>query len=280
MAARRQEQQFNTMLRQRIITAAILVAFVLLAFYFLPPEGLFVLLLGVSVIAAYEWSKLSGLRSWTSTGLFVVVLISAVGILVTNSQFAVPIQLFGVFLWICLAALLIKSKAMSLSPVFQRIIGIAILVLAVFSISNLYISVDSPGKWLAGLILIVATADMAAYFSGKRFGKTKLAPRISPGKTVEGVKGSFFAVFALGLVTGTLVWQDDYSEILIWTGVCLLTACFCVFGDLFVSAQKRIAGQKDSGKLLPGHGGALDRIDSILAAAPFYSLCVQFLMID
>ncbi|MHB1591728.1 MAG: phosphatidate cytidylyltransferase, partial [Sulfuricella sp.] len=126
-----------------------------------------------------------------------------------------------------------------------------------------------PGLFL-GLLAVVWIADSAAYFSGRKFGRHKLAPAISPGKTWEGVAGAFLAVTLYGLAWG--MW--DGSTVLfssgLWRGVLLLwlLTLFGILGDLFESWMKRVAGLKDSGRILPGHGGMLDRIDALTAAMP------------
>jgi len=123
-------------------------------------------------------------------------------------------------------------------------------------------------EYLIYPLLIVWLADGGAYFAGKKFGRVKLAPAISPGKTWEGVVGGFVLVSALGV--GTAVWQDlGVGAVL---PLCLAVAAISVVGDLTVSMFKRTAGVKDSGTLFPGHGGVLDRVDSIAAAAPLFVL--------
>jgi phosphatidate cytidylyltransferase len=109
-------------------------------------------------------------------------------------------------------------------------------------------------------------------------GRTKLAPHISPGKTVEGVAGGVLAVVLLAWLCGTMLWKFEGILLAMWTGLAALTALFSVAGDLTESKLKRIAGVKDSGRLLPGHGGVLDRIDALTAAAPVFGLGVILLL--
>jgi len=129
------------------------------------------------------------------------------------------------------------------------------------------------GRWLTlYLLMIVWVADSGAYFAGHRWGKTKLAPHVSPGKTWEGVAGGLAAVLLLALLAGVFGWRFGASELVIWVILSLVTAFVSVFGDLFESRAKRAAGVKDSGSILPGHGGVLDRIDAFTAAAPVFML--------
>ena len=128
-------------------------------------------------------------------------------------------------------------------------------------------------KLLLFALLIVWVADMGAYFAGKQFGRVKLAPSISPGKTWEGVFGGLVLVVVL-----TLVWAHfGEMELNVLLPFCLAVGALSVVGDLTVSMFKRTAGVKDSGKLFPGHGGVLDRIDSVSAAAPLFALGLNWL---
>ena len=194
-------------------------------------------------------------------------------------NFALIIDGFAVVMWLGIAWLLStypKYQERRLLFVSSAILSLS---LAFFAISDLILTNTNGTWWVLGMFSVIWSADAAAFFTGRRFGKKKLAPRISPGKTVEGVKGSLFVIFAFSLISGTIVWENSYGRILLWVLVCLITASYSVIGDLFVSMNKRITGVKDSGRLLPGHGGILDRIDSTLSAAPVYALCVKVLFV-
>ncbi len=265
------------MLRQRILTGLVLAAAVTGAVIYVPvaaAAGLAVAL----VLAAFEWAQLSRIKNKFGIGVFVFGCLGLGICLYLLSPFSLWINTLGILVWCVIAVKLRRPGILSLSSFAQCIFGLLILPLSVFAIASVFIGLPNGAYWVLGLLAIVSTADIAAYAFGKRFGKTKAAPRISPGKTVEGIKGCFFSAFALGLISGTLIWQDDYSSILLWTGVCLLVSLLAVFGDLFVSVQKRICAVKDSGRLLPGHGGVLDRVDSTLAAAPLYAFLTQLLI--
>ena len=129
----------------------------------------------------------------------------------------------------------------------------------------------SPLVLLFALVL-VWVADTMAYFAGHLFGRTKLAPAISPGKTVEGVVGGMIGVALVAGFGGTLVWGYHAATLALWIGLSVVSALFSVLGDLLESKFKRIAGVKDSGRIFPGHGGALDRIDALTAALPVFAL--------
>ena len=142
----------------------------------------------------------------------------------------------------------------------------------------------SPWLLLAAMA-IVWIADTAAYFSGRTFGRRKLAPQVSPGKTWEGVYGALFAVglYAVALVPlaerAGFLRPKSLLAISLWTGFALLVTAVSVFGDLFESLLKRHAGVKDSGALLPGHGGVLDRTDALFAAMPLLALAAQMFLV-
>jgi phosphatidate cytidylyltransferase len=146
------------------------------------------------------------------------------------------------------------------------ICGALVLVPAYVALVSLYSL--RPSVLLFALVIIWA-ADIGAYFAGKSFGRIKLAPRISPGKTWEGVIGGLAAVVLVGVAV-RLYWLEIDVAVII--PFCLAVATLSVVGDLTVSMFKRSAGLKDSGRVFPGHGGVLDRIDSVTAAAPLFAL--------
>ena len=121
------------------------------------------------------------------------------------------------------------------------------------------------------LLVVVWSADTFAYLAGRRFGKRKLAPSISPGKTIEGLAGGLIGAGLVALLAAIYALDLSPAQTLIWLLASLVAALFSVVGDLFESRLKRRAGVKDSGGLLPGHGGVLDRIDGLLAAAPVFA---------
>jgi phosphatidate cytidylyltransferase len=126
------------------------------------------------------------------------------------------------------------------------------------------------------LFILIWSADIGAYFAGKKFGKTKLAIEISPGKTLEGLYGALFASVVVGLVF-TLYFNFSAMSIGDFLMLSVITVLVSVYGDLFFSAAKRIRGVKDSGMILPGHGGLLDRLDSVIAAIPVFYAGVWFI---
>jgi phosphatidate cytidylyltransferase len=160
-----------------------------------------------------------------------------------------------------------------------RVVG-GFLVLVPLWVAAVYLLAadDETPRVLLFLFVLVWVADSAAYFAGSIMGRTRLAPHVSPGKTVEGVAGGMLGVVLLAWLCGTMLWKFEGMLLAMWVGLAAVTALFSVVGDLTESKLKRIAGVKDSGRLLPGHGGVLDRIDALTSAVPVFALGVIFLL--
>ncbi|SIS45840.1 phosphatidate cytidylyltransferase [Neptunomonas antarctica] len=269
------------MLKQRILTASILAPLVLCGVFLLSVKGFAVFFAAVTLIGAWEWALLSGMkkpiyRLIFSSIVFLVIVIS--GWLFTLGQYYF-VLLPAVLIWLMAFVWVVRypSPGIWAKSAVRSVCGVLILAAAWLSMLELK-SLESGNAWLLLILLIVWAADIGAYFSGKRWGKTKLAPHVSPGKTREGMYGGLVAV---GITVVVFSW---WNELELDATVYLMLLSFLVglvsvMGDLFESLLKRHAGIKDSGSILPGHGGVLDRIDSILAAAPFYFIGLTFLPI-
>ncbi|NOZ10972.1 MAG: phosphatidate cytidylyltransferase [Gammaproteobacteria bacterium] len=262
------------MLKSRVITAIIMAA-ILLGVLFGLSGTTFALVLGLVVLAgAWEWSRLAGLTRVESR-LFYVVVITAVGVLCYRYVFPdIWPLLVSVGWWLAIVGLLfyLQLRGGQLqSRAFVLLAGIVVLVPAWYAAVVLH-AIDLRRPWLLlSVLMVIWAADIAAYFVGKARGRIRLAPHLSPGKTVEGLFGGLVGVLVVALLLGT-VWQLEAAMLLAWMGLCLICGLFSAVGDLFESVIKRQAGAKDSGNLLPGHGGILDRIDSFTAAAPVFAL--------
>jgi phosphatidate cytidylyltransferase len=256
----------------RLLTAAALIAAFLGALFWLDRFAFSAVVAAVVVLGGHEWATLSGIRgpgTWTYGAACAIVFVSSM-------------QLAGAASWICGLAVLFwalaapSMLARGLGPVAMRLgTGLVVLVPA-----GLAMAVLSPRLVLLALGL-VWIADTGAYLAGRAFGRRKLAPKISPGKTWEGVAGGGVGTLIYAMICG--VFSPDLGgrvEGVIWVpflaGVLALFA-LSVIGDLFESALKRQAGVKDSGRLLPGHGGVLDRIDSATATLPLALLLFKAL---
>lgn len=254
---------------QRIKTAIILIVIVGVALFASKSPILFLPLLAVGVtIAAHEWTKL--MPKWRQPLLFVLMVL-------VITLISIWLQVSWIYWWI--GSVLIWLMALSWVSQFPTqtnwygkklaLMGIVILTAAITAM--FYLWQLSPW-WLMYVFILVWCADSGAYFVGRKFGRRKMAPNVSPNKSMEGLAG--------GLITGLVVVLGISVFFLHLAGTALIgfmalsgiTIMASILGDLFESMLKRRAGVKDSGTILPGHGGILDRIDSLLSATPIFAL--------
>ena len=265
------------MLKTRIITGVVLlVAFI--ADLFFASFAIFALILGfVVAAAAWEWGRLCGIVNENLQSVYA----SLVGVLALVALYVPYNEMF--IRWLLLAALIFWLIVPALFYLFPRLAAIdapdlRLLALGFFLFSASAVSIQylrsfapEGSAWLLFYALsIVWLMDIGAYFSGKKFGKNKLAPLISPGKTWEGVYGGLTVTAVLFIVVAfTVDWaHGNLWKLLVAT---FMAAVFSVVGDLYESRIKRAANRKDSSRLLPGHGGVLDRIDGVIAAVPVFA---------
>lgn len=270
------------MLKQRVITGVILAALVISLILILPSSLFNAITLVVFIgIGGWEWSRLTGINDSTKSYVFIAVLATVALIGLFFSSFLWPFILLVGGLWWFVVLGLLASYQPNTSFYKQNtwlLKGAAFLTLVVswWFIQKLH---GMNPLWLLYLIFLISITDIAAYFTGKAFGKRKLAPMLSPGKTLEGAAGGMFAA---GVAAGvmTLIADIPNVEKLPFVMLSLVTAALSIVGDLFESLIKREAGMKDSGTILPGHGGVLDRIDSLLAALPFFTIGLAWLQLQ
>ena len=253
------------MLKQRVITALIAVAVLLIVLFAVPSRVAEAVIALLVLAGGWEWSAFLGRDSRETRILYVIVLAVALG-LVTWQAPAINGALFRVALaWWVGALIWIFFYPTEIPTAIRWIGGLLVLV----PLYNALIVLYHVGPFiLLGALLIVWAADTGAYVAGKLLGRVKLAPQISPGKTWEGVIGGLTTVGLLALAVAGF----SGAQAAVLVPFCLAVACASVVGDLTVSMFKRTAGVKDSGSLFPGHGGVLDRIDSVAAAAPLFAL--------
>ena len=264
------------MLKQRILTALVLLPLVIWGIIALPTAYLAILLGILIAQGAWEWGALMQLSSVAQRIGIVVLLVG--GMLASWFTWFAPagnwlaLPVLSLFWWL-LALVWVLSYPRTTSrwarPWLQLPIGLAVLLPAWVAVIGLH-GAGAKGPYLLLYVLsLIWVADSGAYFGGRRWGRRKLAPRVSPGKSWEGV---FTALVASGLYALLAAYWLGIERNLwaLFAVLSLVTVMFSILGDLAESMFKRHAGLKDSGTLLPGHGGVLDRIDSITAAAPVF----------
>lgn len=264
------------MLKQRVITALILAPLVIAAVWLLPTDTLSLLMALVVAFGAREWAQLSGI-SHTGGQLFYSLLVLSLMLaayLYLPSAWTAWVVGFSVLWWVLALYRLSSFRGESGMPGFELIHaleGLAVLVPAWLSLVAIHRIPENGHVLLLFLLVLIWSADVGAYIAGHLWGRHKLAPQVSPGKTREGVYGAIFSALLCGLFLAWWIGTALPKAPLILL-LCLVTMLFSVVGDLFESLLKRRQGIKDSGTLLPGHGGMLDRIDSLTAAAPVFLL--------
>ena len=275
------------MLKQRVITGLILALSFLTALFALPTLAFIALISLVLAYAAWEWSHLAGLTGVAGRGFYVLLVVAVAGALAAYLGFESNILLsekprFVLLLactWWAIAVLWVQSYPSSAilwgRPWLCLLMGLCVLLPMWLAFAGLLSLAEGP-KLVLGVVLLVALADIGGYFVGRAIGRTKLAPKVSPGKTWEGLLGGQLAIV---LVVATTGWFLDFeiARIGLWLGLAMATGLASVLGDLLESMVKRHRGVKDSGTILPGHGGVLDRIDGLTAALPVFSLVLSLL---
>lgn len=261
------------MLKQRIITAAILLPIALIGFFLL--EGLaFALFIGVVVVlGAWEWARLAGFSGQFARvgyALVVALLLVALYRLPTITPWLLSLSV----LWWLVATALVLSYPASQRHWGGRIGSLMIGLLIVLPAWQALVVLKQwpQGNWLiVAVMVLVWAADIGAYFSGKALGRRKLAPRVSPGKSWEGLVGGLATSLLVTLGVGLYHSWSPRELVLALLGAALVVV-ISVVGDLTESMFKRSSGIKDSSQLLPGHGGVMDRIDSLTAAVPVFTV--------
>lgn len=270
------------MLLQRVLTALLLAPLAIIVIL-LPSTPWFALICAVVFVGALaEWLQLLGMRPGAAHYVLLAVAAGLFALLwfAPASALTLPLLIVGVVWWLA-AGLWLRHFSFAAAPTREnRLLKLGAGVLVTFpawiALVNLHGREPHGHAWTLLALMIVWAADIGAFFAGRTFGKRKLAPNISPGKTRAGAYGALVAGTALCLVGGC--WLGVRGTQLIGLGVlALVTVAASIEGDLLESLMKRHAGAKDSGHLFPGHGGLLDRLDSVFAALPVFALGLRVL---
>jgi phosphatidate cytidylyltransferase len=276
------------MLQTRILTALVLVPAVLAALFLLPSFGWALATLAVVAIAAQEWARLAGFNASGArlfTGGLVVIAATLLGLAWSAEGWApgMVLVICGVatLFWLLLAPAWVIHRWSTRHAGVQAAVGLVVLLATWVALVEL--QARSPWLVLAAMA-VVWIADTAAYFTGRAFGRRKLAPLVSPGKSWEGVYGAWLAVLVYASLLVPFAAAAGFRlavatvTIILWLALVFAIASVSIVGDLFESLLKRQAGVKDSGTLLPGHGGVLDRIDALLAAMPLAAVATELFL--
>lgn len=264
--------------RTRIIAALIMAPFAIGAVYYLPTPYLAAAVAAILLAGLWEWSALAGLTEKIPRSLYVAgnaLMILALAWGSGRGLFGLKlISLIGAVWWLFVCVWLWRFEFAkpdtSLNRSIKLLAGSLCVIPAWCALAWLHGSSDIGPRWALFALAIAWAADSGAYFAGVRYGKTKMAPRISPGKSWEGVLGGVIAILLLAIAANQKWLYLDWSELGWLLLLTTITMFFSVIGDLFESLMKRHSGYKDSSHLIPGHGGLMDRLDSLLAVLPIF----------
>jgi phosphatidate cytidylyltransferase len=265
------------MLKIRIITALGIALVAVIVLFVIPPSAFRLFMAALLLLGTWEFSRLASLNT-VSRGLLLalqtILLCLAFYHWDELTTLALPLLTAACLCWCLMLLRLISFHPGDSAGLNYRMLSffsaLATVSFAWFALC--WLRAQVAGEWLVLLLLfIIWAADVGAYFAGRLWGRNKLAPRISPGKTREGLAGGLLLAL---LVAQLLAYYSGSVAAPSWSlaGITLLVALVSAAGDLFISIHKRTAGVKDSGHIFPGHGGVLDRFDSLLAGAPFFAL--------
>lgn len=275
------------MLKQRIITSLILAPLALWALFGLSDTNFLILFSLIFLAGAWEWTSLAEIKTISSKVIFMLLLagsMAASWVMVNACSNAVLIiQISIVILWALIFAWIVAYEKgiikHQIHPRIRLLLGLVLLPAPVLGLAFLLFNLEHDRLMIMLLFLLIWGADVAAYTAGRLYGKNKLAPNVSPGKTWEGVIGAVIMTTIVSLVAGLIMGSAflPMAKLIIF---CLAVMWFSIVGDLFESVLKRQTGIKDSSHIIPGHGGVLDRIDSLISATPLYVAGVYLLGIS
>lgn len=264
-------------MKQRIITALLLTPVAIALILLTPSPWLAVPIAALCLLASWEWTRMSGMRSRPLRAVLVALCALAMLLLWYGAEgIAGWVAIVAGCLWWVVALFWLKHFSFGAAPTRENtalklLSGVLIILPAWTAVMQLHRGQPAPHTWSLYALVLVWGADTFAYLSGRRWGTTKLAPAISPGKTTAGVYGAVAGSAVVAALGGWYLGARGASLVGLVV-LALIAVCFSVVGDLFESLIKRHANVKDSGTLFPGHGGAFDRLDGVFAALPIFAL--------
>ncbi len=273
------------MLKARIITALLLLPLVLGAIFLLPTWAFSLTLGAVVLLGAWEWARLVNVERESSRWAWLGVAVVLMGLLgggwAEPSPLLFPLLVLGAVWWVVASWQVVRFPGESVGDGAFRgpwalMVGLLVLIPAWAGL--VWLHGLEGGPWFVLMVLVITwAADVGAYFAGRGLGRHKLAPRVSPGKTWEGAVGGVLLALLAALLMYFL-FPLPSLPLVAMLSIAAVTVVFSVFGDLYESLIKRRRGVKDSGTLLPGHGGVLDRIDSLTATGTVFALGVYLML--
>jgi phosphatidate cytidylyltransferase len=263
------------MLLSRIITACILIPVVILGVFYLPTSSFSLAIAIILSLAAWEWSVLVGINKIWQRVLYIGLLWWGFAIAeLVSTKLVLGISLLWWLLVFYFTLQYPKINKKFFTGWTSCFVSFLVFIPCLAAINSLH---RMAPMYVLFILCLIWAADSGAFFIGRSFGKHKLAIKISPKKTIEGLLGGVLFAFIIALIFA-LITQVPFAKWLWWTGLVLITVLFSVLGDLFESMLKRQVNVKDSGCWVPGHGGILDRIDSLTAAVPMFTLGLLLFM--
>lgn len=254
------------MFKQRLLTTLILVPLVLLAIYYASPWLLGGIMLLITAFLGWEWLQLIPLKHVVGKCLFIVALFVLIWPASYWLNYWIVVDLM---FWVMILFAVLTFPASQALWGHRAVVGFACLLLLppiAGAISAVY-QQNQGRDLIVYLLCLIWATDIGAYLAGKQWGRYKLIPNVSPGKTIEGATGGvFLAIVIAGM--GYIYFEP--AHVFVWFVVAIVTSLISMLGDLFISMLKRRSGLKDTGQIFPGHGGVLDRLDSLIAALPLF----------
>jgi phosphatidate cytidylyltransferase len=262
------------MLLPRILSAIVMAVLFICAVFVLEADSFFVAMAGVVLLAGWEWARLSGVQSQVARVAY-AIFIGVVCFWVLNLNLEALSLYISPLLWATALYWVIRYPAPLLwRHVISRLVFGVLVLLTTWTALVVLKQSEHFVVWVLLLMGLIWGADSGAYFAGRAFGKRKLAKFVSPGKSWEGVIGGLLLT-QVGVAIFAVLSEFSFTQWLILSLIALLTSSVSVLGDLTESLFKRHEGLKDSSRLIPGHGGVMDRVDSLTAAAPIYVLLLS-----
>ncbi len=265
------------MLKQRTITGLVLAPIGIAVVLLLPTMALAVFTSLTVLVALWEWTRMAGFTSRpVRSGVVAIVMLALVALWLARDEPLIWYLIVAGVVWWIVSFVWLRNFSFGAAPTRENaaiklVAGLFATLPAWVALTKLHSDPRSGPAWALLAMMLVSVADTAAYFTGSRYGKTKLCPQISPNKTVAGVYGALASGAVLSAVGGWLLHVRGLALIAL-IALALVTVVASIVGDLFESLIKRQAGVKDSGTLFPGHGGMFDRLDGMFAAIPVFAL--------